>query len=114
MKIRIIKENKLPVQQSSTHKKLWEWWHEWRRVSQRVIAKYGTGHKTQRQRMRYYKEVETEFLRKLPIDIDEPTLTKELDNYWHQVKSLNTFSDKAYIVVKIGCFMELKNKYWDC
>ena len=52
MKIKIIKESRIPVQQSQVHKNLMDWWHEWRREEVRVISVYGleSGSKTQRKR----------------------------------------------------------------
>ena len=117
MKIKIIKESRAPVQQSQVHKNLMDWWHEWRREEIRIIAVYGRGFsKTQRRRTNYYKQVEFEFLQKLPIDIDIPTLEKELDSYYTSLGSGFDTSSVRHLLKRIACILGLKSKVdnWQC
>ena len=117
MKIRIIKESKLPIQQSQTHKNLMDWWHEWRREEIMPIYKYGreAGSKTQRKRINYYKEIDFEFVQELPIDIDVPTLEKELDSYYTSL-GLPHSHGKTFLLKRIACILGLKSNVgnWLC
>ena len=117
MKIKIIKESRAPVQQSQVHKNLMDWWHEWRREEIRIIIVYGREYsKTQRRRIGYYKQVEFEFLQKLPIDIDILTLEKELDSYYTSLGSGFDTSGKRYLLKRIACILGLKSAVgnWQC
>ena len=82
MKIRIIKESRVPVQQSQVHKDLMDWWDRYRKSEIKIIGhNSGHKHKTQRKRINYYKEIDFEFLQKLPKDIDIDKLLKKMKEY---------------------------------
>ena len=118
MKIRIIKESKLPIQQSDVYKNLWKWWHEWRREEVRIISVHGreAGSKTQRSRINYYKQIEFEFLDNLPINLDVPTLETKLDNYYTSLGSDFKTSSKRFLLKRIACILGLKSSVgnWVC